>query len=72
MAIETANLKLKLTPRDETQKSFQEFRMELAGTEESNMTIIDAEISALKALLAKGITWGMLKNGFFATTDETE
>ena len=72
MANETANLKLKLTPRDETQKSFQEFRMELAGTEESNMTIIDAEISALKALLAKGITWGMLKNGFFATTDETE
>lgn len=72
MAIETANLKLKLTPRDDTQKSFQEFRMELAGTEESNMTIIDAEISALKALLAKGITWGMLKNGFFATTDETE
>lgn len=72
MANETANLKLKLTPRDETQKSFQEFRMELAGTEESNMTIIDAEIGALKAVLANGITWGMLKDGFFAKTDETE
>ena len=46
--------------------------MELAGTEESNMTIIDAEISALKTLLANGITWGMLKDGFFAKTDETE
>ena len=70
MADKTANLGLTLTPRDATTKSFQEFRMELAGTESSNMIILDTEIAALKTLLAgyKGgvVTWGMLKNGFGA------
>ena len=70
----TKNLGLALTPLSSTSKTFQEFRLELAGTEASNMTILDEEIAALKALLVGysggPITWGMLKNGFDKTETE--
>lgn len=76
MAEKTTNLGLHLIPRNTTAKTFQEFRMELAGDESSNMMILDEEIAALKAIFAAynggAITWGMLKNGFGTKIDEME
>lgn len=73
------NLGLTLTPLSQSSKTFQAFRLEMAGDDEtSNLMILDAEIAKLIARLAAydsgAFTWGMLKDGFGtkAQAEETE